>query len=76
MARFPDREMKSSWGKFDTTIKLCLNAHNKGSTARYLGLLNTLETSFFKFDEDWRHFKEDTIKKTCKTDEALSLIHI
>ena len=64
--------MTKSWGSFDTTVKLCINAHNKSNTARYNGLLTTLESSFYKYDELWRIYKEETIKKFCKTEEEFN----
>ena len=72
MSRHPEQDMTRSWGGFDTTIKLCKNAHSKGNVARYRGLLETLESSFYKFDELWRIYKEDIIKKQCKTEEAFN----
>ena len=50
MSRNPELDMTKSWGSFDTTVKLCINAHNKNNTARYIGLLTTLESSFYKYD--------------------------
>ena len=55
--------MLKSWGSFDTTIKLCLQAYKKENIIRYVRLLETLESTYYKFDEDWRIFKEDLIKK-------------
>ena len=72
VSRHPDKDMVRSWGSFDTTIKLCKQAHTKQNVKRYLALLQTLETTFYKFDEDWRIFKEDSIKKIFKTEEAFN----
>ena len=72
MSRYPDKEMLKSWGSYDTTIKLCKHAHTKGNVRRYQGLLNTLQTTFYKFDEDWRLFKDDAIKKMFKTEDAFN----
>ena len=55
--------MLKAFGSFDTTIKLCLQAYKKQNTNRYERLLGTLETTFYKLDEEWRIFKDDTIKK-------------
>ena len=71
-SRHPDREMLKSWGSFDTTIKLCLQAFKKQNVNRYQRLLETLESTFYKFDEDWRFFKEDAIKKSCGTEESFN----
>ena len=54
MSRYPDKEMLKSWGSFDTTVKLCKNAHSQQTAKRYENLLKTLETTYYKFDEDWR----------------------
>ena len=72
MSRYPDKEMLKSWGSFDTTVKLCKNAHGQQTVKRFENLLKTLETTYYKFDEDWRLYKDDTIKKTCKTEEAFN----
>ena len=71
-SRHPDKDMQKSWGSFDTTVKLCKQAHSKQNLKRYETLLKTLESTFYKFDEDWRVYKEDVIKKTCKTEEAFN----
>ena len=57
-----------TWGAFDTTLKLCRNAHEKTNTKRYRGLLNTLEKTYYEFDAEWRMYKEDVMKKNCKTE--------
>ena len=72
MSRYPDKDMLRSWGSFDTTIKLCKQAHNKQNVKRYQTLLQTLESTFYKFDEDWRLFKDDAIKKVTKTEDAFN----
>ena len=72
MSRYPDKEMLKSWGSFDTTVKLCKNAYSQQTVKRYENLLKTLETTYYKFDEDWRLYKDDTIKKTCKTEDAFN----
>ena len=72
MSRYPDKDMLRSWGSFDTTIKLCKQAHNKQNVKRYQTLLQTLESTYYKFDEDWRLFKDDTIKKVTKTEDAFN----
>ena len=71
-SRHPDKDMQKSWWSFDTTVKLCKQAHSKQNLKRYETLLKTLESTFYKFDEDWRVYKEDVIKKTCKTEEAFN----
>ena len=71
-SRNPYREMTKSWGSFDTTVKLCKDAHTKANVKRYQGLLNTLESSFYKFDEDWRLYKDHTIQSVCKTEGAFN----
>ena len=63
--------MLKSWGSFDTTIKLCLQAFKKENINRYERLLTTLESTYYKFDEDWRIFKEDSIKK-CGSEDAFN----
>ena len=68
MARYPEKELMKTWGAFDTTLKLCRNAHEKTNTKRYRGLLNTLEKTYYEFDAEWRMYKEDVMKKNCKTE--------
>ena len=53
-------------------IKLGLQAFKKGNINRYQRLLETLESTFYKFDEDWRIYKDETIKKSCGTIEAFN----
>ena len=72
MSRNPERDLIKSWGAFDTTYKLCKNAIEKNSSRRFSGLLETLEKTYYDFDADWRLYKEDTIKKTCKSEEAFN----
>ena len=72
MARHPDKEMMKSWKHFDTSVKLCKQAHTANKVARYKNLLATLETTFYKFEEDFEFYKEDTIKKTCRTEDAFN----
>ena len=72
MSRNPEKDMLKSWGSFDTTIKLCLQAFKKGNINRYQRLLETLESTFYKFDEDWRIYKDETIKKSSGTIEAFN----
>ena len=68
MSRYPDKNMLKGWGAYDTTIKLCNQAHTRKNVRRYQRLLNTLQSSFYKFDEDWRLFKGDAIKKNNEED--------
>ena len=72
MTRHPDKEMMKSWKHFDTSVKLCKQAHTANKVARFKNLLATLETTFYKFEEDFEFYKEDTIKKTCKTEDAFN----
>ena len=74
MSRHPERDMLKSWGGFDTTLKLCKNAHDKSSVKRYRGLLDTLKQTYYDFDSDWRLYKEETVKKSCKTEEAFNAV--
>ena len=71
MARHPDKEMLKSWKSFDTSVKLAKQAHNAGKTARFRGLLNTLETCYYKFEEDFEFYKQDAIEK-CGTVDAFN----
>ena len=72
MSRNPEKEMLKSWGSFDTTVKLCLQAHSTKNVNRFTKLLDTLENTYYKFDEDWRSYKEYVIKNTCQTEEAFN----
>ena len=74
MSRYPDKEMMKSWKHFDTSVKLCKQAHTTGKIARFKNLLETLQTTYYKFEEDFELYKEDTIKKTCKTEGAFNAI--
>ena len=73
-ARYPDKEMLKSWKGFDTSVKLCKQANTAGKTARYKALLDTLQTTFYKFEEDYEFYKTDAIKKVCKTEEAFNAV--
>ena len=70
--RHPDKEMLKSFGSFDITVKLCKHAHTASKVSRYKGLLDSLETNYYKFDENWRVYKDDTIAKIAKTVEAFN----
>ena len=72
MVKNLEREMFKSWGSFDTAIKLVKNAVSKKQTRRYSALIDTVTTAFYKFDEDFRFYKEEVIKKECKTEEAFN----
>ena len=64
--------MLKSFGSFDTANKLAANAISKKQTRRYKALIDTLETAFYKLDEDFRFYKEEVIKKECNTEEAFN----
>ena len=70
--RHPDKDMTKSWKHFDTSVKLCKQAHTAGKVARFKGLLETLQTTYYKFEEDFEVYKQDTIGKTCKTETAFN----
>ena len=36
------------------SVKLCKQANTAGKTARYKALLDTLQTTYYKFEEDTR----------------------
>ena len=72
MVRHPDKEMVKSWKHFDTSVKLCKQAHTAEKVSRFKGLLETLQTTFYKFEEDFEFYKQDTIVKTCKTETAFN----
>ena len=74
MSRHPDKDMQKSYKGFDTSVKLCKHAHTAGKTARFKALLETLQTNYYKFEEDFDLYKSDTIQKTCKTETAFNAI--
>ena len=67
MSRNPEKEVSKSWGSFDTTVRLCDHALKKKNTNRYKNLLETLDSAYYKFDEEWRLYKDDMLKKVCKS---------
>ena len=69
-----DKEMLKSARNFSTTVKLCHEAHSGNKTLRYKGLLSSLETTYTKLDEDFALFKDDMIKKVCKTETAFNAV--
>ena len=74
--RHPDKTMQKSWKDFETSLKLCKQAHGAGKVARYRNLVDTLQSTFYKFDGDFWVYKEDTIKKTCRTEEAFNAVNL
>ena len=72
MVKKLEQEMLESWGSFDTTVKLLINAQKKNQTRRYKALIDSIDTAFFKFDKDFRVYKAEVIKKECKTLEAFN----
>ena len=74
MSRHPDKDMQKSYKGFDTSVKLCKHAHTAGKTARFKALLETLQTNYYKLEEDFDLYKSDTIQKTCKTETAFNAI--
>ena len=70
--RHPDKEMLKSWKGFDTSVKLCRQANTAGKTARYKNLLETVQTTYYKFEEDYELYKVDAIKKIFKTEDAFN----
>ena len=66
------QEMLKSWKGFDTSVKLCRQANSAGKTARYKSLLETLQTTYYKFEEDYEFYKNDAIKKIFKTEDAFN----
>ena len=71
-----DKEMLKSQRNFSTTVKLCKDAHAGNKKARFLGLLSSLQTTFFKFEEDFALYKDDIIKKVAKTETAFNEITV
>ena len=69
-----EQEMLKLWGSFDTTVKLVVNAKQKAQTRRYKALIDTIDTAFFKFDEEFRLYKAEVIKKESNTDAAFNAI--
>ena len=67
-----DKEMLKSHRNLSTTVKLCKDAHTGNKLARFKGLLDTLQTTFIKFDEDYALYKDDIIKKVAKTEIAFN----
>ena len=63
MSRHPDINMIKSWKSFETSLKLANQAQQAGKIARFKGLLNTLETCYYKFEEDFEFYKQDIIEK-------------
>ena len=55
--------MIESWKSFETSLKLANQAQQAGKIARFKGLLNTLETCYYKFEEDFEFYKQDIIEK-------------
>ena len=72
--RHPDREMMKSWSNFDTSVKLAKQANTAGKIARFKGLLEALQTTYYRFNEDFNFYKEDIIRKICKTEEAFNAL--
>ena len=72
MVKKLEQEMLKSWGNFDTTLKLLLSAQKKKQTRRYKALIDSIDTAFFKFDEDFRVYKTEVINKECNTLEAFN----
>ena len=70
--RHPDKTMQKSWRNFECSLKLCKQANDTGKVARFRNLLDTLQTTYYKFDEDFWLYKEDTIKRICKTEIAFN----
>ena len=67
-----DKELLKSSRTFSTTVKLCEDAVNQAKISRYKGLLSSLETVYTKLDEDFALYKDDLIKKVCKTEAAFN----
>ena len=63
MSRHPDKDMLKSWKSFDTSCKLAKQAYETKKIARFRGLLSTLETCYYKFEEDYEFYKQDCIQK-------------
>ena len=66
--------MAKSHRIFTSTVKLCKDAFTGKKVAKYKKMLNDLETTFFKFDEDFAMFKKHTIKT--QTEEAFNNITV
>ena len=67
-----DKEMLKSLRNFTTTVKLCKDAHSGNKLARFKDLLNSLQTSFTKLDDDFALYKDDIIKKVVKIETAFN----
>ena len=64
--------MAKSHRSFTSTVKLCNDAFSGKKVNRYKKMLKDLETTFFKFDEDFAVYKRHTIKNQTKTEEAFN----
>ena len=74
MSRNPEKEVSKSWGSFDTTVRLCDHALKKKNINRYKNLLETLDSAYYKFDEEWRLYKDDMLKRVCKSQDEFNSV--
>ena len=72
MSRNPEQDMAKSHRSFTSTVKLCNDAFSGKKVNKYKKMLKDLETTFFKFDEDYAVYKRHTIKNQTKTEEAFN----
>ena len=70
-----DKELLKSHRNFTTTLKLCNEAVKGNKVSRYQGLISSLQTTFTKLDEDFAIYKDDIVKKVCKTETAFNAVN-
>ena len=66
--------MMNSYSEFSTSLKLCKEAKKGNKVTKFIKLLDTMKTSFYKFCSDFEAYKRDVIKSTCKTEVAFNNI--
>ena len=72
--RNPEKELKKSFGNFDTCVDLVDSALSSTKTKikKLNELKNRLESLFYSLDEAYRVYKADIIEKEAKTEEVFN----
>ena len=66
------KAMIDSWGAFDTSVKLAETALSANKIKKYQNFTQLVHENYFKFDREYRTYKNDMIEKNAKTEDIFN----
>ena len=68
------RALLENWSNFETSVQMCQRALDKTKVKDYKRLLESLDSSWFRFNADFKLYKDEVINKTAKTDASFNAV--